>query len=248
MIESKHNRVHPEDWADHTTIWKYMDLYSLLGLVTSEQLVFTNLPEFDDQYEGRTPMQDEASLVLDFVGQVFKQKDYRQVLRDKERREEKKKETFANSWRISKDECFLMWQTYGSSRNGIAIKSSPASLMKAIQPGPDDVYFGTVKYIDYVNGSIGDRPDIEFSFHKQLGYSSEQEFRACIVNDAYPQGSKQFLSVDAKVLIEKIYISPWGAEWQITALKETLQKLGFDKIPVQRSRILGVGGRFREPR
>ncbi len=59
-------RINEGDWSDGTSLWRYMDIYGFLSLLTGQKLKFTNLSEFEDGFEGRMPFNNSATLNIDF--------------------------------------------------------------------------------------------------------------------------------------------------------------------------------------
>lgn len=100
-----------------------------------------------------------------------------------------------------------------------------------------------MRYIDYIKDQIPDKNDYAFTFYKQNGYRSEQEFRVAIRNE--DQSAKileepLLISIKPDDLIEKIVISPWASGWQEKALKRIISSLGYDKNIVKSSSVSNI--------
>jgi len=235
-------RVNEADWNDDTSLWRYMDVYGFLSLITGKKLKFTSLSEFEDGFEGRMPIQNEVTLSLNFtdMSQSFS-RPASEVIDLRNRLEAVRENTWVTSWQQLGSECSLMWRVYGSRQNGVAFKTTAGSLLDALDPSHDYIA-GPVRYINYVKEKIPDEVDVSFSFHKQQGYLAEQEFRVAVTgNGRDSKGKPKLIELDLEKLIDKVVISPWAAEWQLNALKRVVESLGIDPQLVRRSSIMKVG-------
>jgi len=108
-------RINEGDWSDGTSLWRYMDIYGFLSLLTGQKLKFTNLSEFEDGFEGRMPFNNSATLNIDFSddSKCFS-RSIDEVVALTENLESIRKRTWVTSWQQSDDECSLMWRVYGS--------------------------------------------------------------------------------------------------------------------------------------
>ncbi|MDX5335637.1 MAG: hypothetical protein LPK13_06060 [Marinobacter sp.] len=235
-------RVNEDDWKDDTSLWRYMDVYGFLSLITGKKLKFTSLSEFEDGFEGRMPIQNEVTLSLNFtdMSQSFS-RPASEVIDLRNRLEAVRENTWVTSWQQLGSECSLMWRVYGSRQNGVAIKTTAGSLLDALDPSHDYIA-GPVRYINYIKEKIPDEVDVSFSFHKQQGYLAEQEFRVAVTDNGQDsKGKPKLIELDLEKVIDKVVISPWAAEWQLNALKRVVESLGIDPQLVRRSSIMKVG-------
>ena len=235
-------RINEGDWSDGTSLWRYMDIYGFLSLLTGQKLKFTNLSEFEDGFEGRMPFNNSATLNIDFSddSKCFS-RSVDEVVALTENLESIRKRTWVTSWQQSDDECSLMWRVYGSRQNGVALKTTAGDLIAALDP-TNDYIVGPVKYINYILDRVPDEQNFFFTFHKQQGYFAEQEFRIALTESHESFDDKpQFVQFDLNKALEKIVLSPWAEKWQLDALKEVLRSFMLDPNLIGYSSILRVG-------
>jgi|GEM_PF-1737635 len=236
-------RVNEDAWNDNTSLWRYMDIYGFLSLLTEKKLKFTNLSEFEDGFEGRMPFQNQSTLSIDFTN--MSQSFVRSVSEVEDlhnRLESVRKKTWASSWQQTNGECSLMWRVYGGRQNGVAIKTSTEDLLKSLD-AKNKYVAGPVRYINYFEEMIPEEDELSFSFHKQHGYNAEQEFRVVITDaETDPDSKPKLIDLDLCKVIKSVVISPWAGEWQLNALKDVVNSLGFAPQLVRHSSILKIGG------
>ncbi|MAE39915.1 MAG: hypothetical protein CML07_03140 [Psychrobacter sp.] len=237
-----HTRVNEDHWDDSTPLWRYMDVYGFLSLITGEKLKFTSLSEFEDGFEGRMPLQNEVTLSLDFtdMSQSFA-RPVSEIDDLRNRLEAVRKNTWVTSWQQLDSECSLMWRVYGSRQNGVAIKTTAGNLLGALDSGHNYIA-GPVRYINYAKEKVPDETDVSFSFHKQHGYFAEQEFRVAVTDTEQSSvGKPKLIGLDLSKALERVVISPWAGEWQLEALKRVVESLGIEPRLVRHSSIMKVG-------
>lgn len=233
-------RIFQSHWGDDVPLYRYMDLYGLLSLLTEEKLKFTNLSEFEDGFEGRPPLRNTETFHADFRAGEYFSRPVDEVQKLRHRLEHSRYKTWVTSWQQSERESSLMWRVYASEQNGVAIRTNANKLLSAL----DSRYkytAGPVQYIDYLKEAIAEEEYVAFSFHKQNGYRSECEFRVAIFEPATNTGLHPYLvETDLASLIESIVVSPWANEWQVNALKSAIRALDYNPALVKRSGIMGI--------
>lgn len=89
---------------------------------------------------------------------------------------------FASCWHMSEgDPSAHAWETFGSDKDGVAIRTTPEAIRQAIlcvADGP--IYLGAIRYIDHATDFIPDGNIIEASFVVQRGFHQERESRVLI--------------------------------------------------------------------
>lgn len=236
-------RVNGDAWNDSTSVWRYMDVYGFLSLLTEKKLKFTRLSEFEDGFEGRMPFQNEVTLSIDFSN--MSQSFFRPVSEVEDLRnrlESARNKTWASSWQQINGECSLMWRVYGGRQNGVAISTTAGALLKALDE-KNKYVAGPVKYINYFEEMIAEESDFSFSFHKQHGYHAEQEFRVVMIDvETYSDSKPRLIDVDLIKVIKGVVISPWAGEWQLKALRDVVNSLGLDPELIKHSSIIKISG------
>ena len=232
--------IHESDWSRGSILWKYMDIYSFISLISHSRLKFTRLDSFEDGFEGRMPMENQVTLSLNFAAQQYYTRSANEVQELENRLEDSRSRTWVSSWKISNEECSMMWRVYGSRQNGIAIRTTVDRLLSSIETDRH-CFAGTVRYLDYFNDGVDESNDANFSFHKQKGYASESEFRVAFFDGAESASEvPDLIDVDISMLIEKVVVSPWSDEWQKVALRRVLGKFGHNENIIKSSRIMGI--------
>lgn len=225
-------------------LWRYMDIYGFLSLIVNNEINFTRLSKFDDGFEGQMPIKNAVTCSADFEANEYFTRDVEEVRQLTEHLRCVRQNTWVSSWQLIDSECALMWRAYGTYKNGIAIQTIVDKLVNALDSSYDYT-IGSVRYIDYLHDSVIDEDNAEaFSFHKQNGYSAEQEFRVSVNNRAiFNVDDKYFqIYIDLHSLLDKVVISPWAGEWQINILKRLMNKYGYDPQLISYSKIKGAGG------
>ena len=166
-----------------TALWRYMDVARFLALIDRKELYFPRLHELqnDDAWEGAVSLSDSAF--------------------EHDREYMHKAATDINStlpmvscWHENETESVAMWKLYVSGREGVAIKTTVASLIQLLSVGRE-LKLGRVLYRDiddfepppnifsFEDGNCTGgifRPTERFIFRKNKGYTHEQEVRAVI--------------------------------------------------------------------
>lgn len=220
---------------DATVVWHYFTLPKFLGLLDASALYFSRQDQFDDSAEGHLSQwdrkylsQNEGSLAdfleSDRVGCYF-----------------------ANCWTMSPSDEYVLWNTYASLVDGIAIKSSIGRLKNAL-PESDarSIYISGVNYYDDIkestfkaSGGIINR--LALGFSKRSYFRAEKEVRLLFhdndarLDDKSPRGL--LFSVELNTLIEEIYVAPNSYQWFEKAVSHLMELYGLEKIPVRKSPI-----------
>lgn len=84
-------RIHGQYWNDGTKLWRYMDVYGFLSLLTTRELKFTRLIDFEDGLEGTMPTLNQATFFANFASERYFTRT--NVLERKERLERVRQQT-----------------------------------------------------------------------------------------------------------------------------------------------------------
>ena len=225
------------------SLWRYMDFTKFLALLEHSSLFFARVDKLGDPFEGYLPTRvlenlrntfnnnsDPADNIYWNITQVFR--------------------TFAaftlvSCWHESSQESMAMWKLYSKEADGVAIKTTFASLSESLQCD-EDVFVGRINYVDYDAASpigILDDEDRLFKgpsadpllklrssfFHKRKAFEHEKEVRALhplSMWGLFPGGmTKELpepdcgvgknLRVELPQLIKQIVVSPICPAWMV---------------------------------
>lgn len=227
----------PEDM-----LWRYLDFTKFVSLLDKSALFLPNADAFEDKWEGSYPRRD--SIFISTPECTTDPEKAKFVINIMNKRIDVKKRCYISCWHINKHESAAMWNLYAKSGFGIAIQTSYKSLRSAIGHIDQDDHtrwtvFPKVIYLDYetetFEGAVAEE-DITPFFHKRKSFEHENEFRI-ITLTRKSAGSGTAISVDLKILIEKIYVSPHSPEWLKHLVASVLSKYGYSSIPAFQSNL-----------
>ena len=132
----------------------------------------------------------------------------------------------------------LMWKGYVRNPQGISIKSSVRRLKdicdKAVEYWPLDI--STVTYFDQAGGKNINYFGTTF-FYKDVHFKLDNELRIIhCTNISEPTPTHVYLKIDLRDLIENVVFQPRLKESSLKSVREALNKVGLDKIPLLASR------------
>lgn len=217
-------------------IWRYMGLEKFLDLISSNRIRLTRASHLTDNRELRLPLDKlesdyYRSLRKDESGEAKAALSYRSVNNMKERVNLLKEKTYVSCWSISRHDSYALWKIYLSGgKAGVAIKSTVSSLEKSIDPGlKGDVFLSRVNYTD--DPKTEKLKDSYYVLNKSKHYEFENELRLFTYADSNEvmsdlpglqiQPSSILLTVDPKILIKEICLSPFVA----SSFRKTLEKV-----------------------
>lgn len=237
--------------SEEMTLWRYMSIEKLIDLLENKTLFFAPLSYYikSDPFEGYMPkpaVEAFSSLFLGEFGNIrnvledaLKLKGTDQNVISKKissldeylagQKEDIKtsyiniaKSLTVNCWHANDVESEAMWKLYSENGNGIAIKTSIASLKSSIESMDQEheVRVGAVKYLDYSDKKLTPSDCIvdgsTAPLIKRSSFSHENEVRLYIfskLNNPYDRElnpSPKLVNVDISQMIEAIYISPYA--------------------------------------
>lgn len=223
--------------SENATLWRFMELFKFIDLITSKELTLVNLTLMKDPFEGILHSDIKIQMV-DLEGKPV-ERDVSEVSRFLNH---STRQTFYIScWHENEFESAGMWDIYGN-QNGIAIKTSVHKLKNAIKyndyaeidllkinyfTGLDDYFIPNRKaphaYTPLIN--------------KRISFDHEKEVRLIWHPRDYEDKSPvRKIPVNLEELIEGIYVSPLFDEWQLKAIKRLIEKLDLN-IVVEKSEL-----------
>lgn len=204
-----------DDLDREQMLWRYMPVHRFTELVQSSEIYFAAITQYADPFEGAVAVipehvqPDPRYSEGDPFDHAFKQL---RVLNK------------ASCWHKETVESDAMWRLYAGDHKGVAIRTTVAALESAILPfrlkpeyGPEEPYFGEVRYIDLQKERLPATTEKRF-FFKHNAFSWEKEFRVIFslrsasefgVNIP-DQGIR--VSVDLSALIEAVIFGPHLSE------------------------------------
>ena len=214
-------------------IWHYFSLSKFLGLLRSSSLYLCRQDQFDDTFEGAMSKKDEAFFNQISPGMTNNMKG----------------DTlgcfYSNCWTKSEVDEYVMWNTYASLKDGVAIQTTTLNLISSLDSTDNrHVYVADVQYIDYESDYTfrrtgGKANMIPPRFSKRSYFAAEKELRVLYWDtdgkfDSTPIGLD--FKVDLNTLIDSIFVSPNSYPWFRDVVEEVLLKYGIKK-EVKRSGI-----------
>lgn len=183
-----------------SSIWRYIEFWKLQHLVQNRQLYLCRSDKFEDEHEGLPPSEYERRVLnLDpFDFNDIRQRDHRiGFLADG------RQSFYVNCWHLHVEETATMWNRYG--RDGVAIVSRYDLLKQVIDPLPDRVMVGLVRY--GMNHLAGWNV-IQFIMTKREEYSQEREVRVVVWRTDTGDGMNRHLDLNGRPHDRPIYDPP----------------------------------------
>lgn len=140
-------------------------------------------------------------------------------------------------------ESMAMWKIYGGGAAAVCIESTVGDVQRAMDvPSGFNINVGLVSYIDYKKDFIGVDEPLKFFFNKSKYYEFEKELRFVlhpVLVEDFKAPRVQFgtsVSVDPKVLIKGVMVSPAASAWFFDLIELVMKDSGYS-VPVFRSKI-----------
>lgn len=223
--------------SENTSLWRFMDLFKFVDLITSNKLTLVNLTGMKDPYEGVLHSSIDIQCV-DLNGNLKEEpsNDYVNFINDSIRQI-----LFISCWHENEFESAGMWDIYGN-QNGIAIRTNINKLKKSIK-------FDSFKEMDLLRVNYYKELDDYFIpkrteshmytglLNKRISFSHEKEVRLIWHPRDYEDKSIiRKIEVDLNDLIECIYVSPLFEHWQLNSIINLTRKLGI-KSRIKKSEL-----------
>ena len=236
-------------------IWRYMDFIKLYSLLHGNTLYFPSaeLLSKTDPFEGSLSKLSATQIKVTEVCRSLvnlsniEEKKYTVNKEDldlpenlqysfrkqSETAQHMRKHVYINSWHMNDAESAAMWKLYTAYGYGVAITSTYNRLKKSLENAQDDIFLGTVQYIDHECSQIDMIGNLLEPFlYKTQSYKHESELRALVADqdgiqhamalvwdppEHHPQ-EKNFptglrVECDLSLLIEHVIVSPRTPDW-----------------------------------
>jgi len=210
-------------------IWRYFDVSRLLTVLQDKALWFARADQLGDPWEGSI---SAATFELhgDSVPRIAKAWQLK---------------TAVNCWHMNEHESAAMWDRYGRSHVGVAIRSTVQRLIDSLQSSPQDVFLAAVSYIDYDRTPIPLENALYPLVHKRASYSFERELRALTMFPSSQDGTYDLrnnptgvlVPIDIMRLIEAIYVAPFAPDWFVRMVSRAVVTTLGAELPLRQSRL-----------
>ena len=219
-----------------TPVWRYMDMDKFHSLLNERALYLCRADRLQDRFEG-TYSRHQILNMEDWFAKIG---EPRMTKVERENRKKDGVRTYISCWCMSDCDLDLMWKGYVRNPPGIAIKSSVRRLKnicdKAVGHWPLDI--SIVNYFDHAGGENINYCGTPTTFlNKDNHFKLDNELRIIhCPNISEPTPAHVFLPIDLNDLIEDVVFQPKVKESSVKSVRETLSKVGLEKIPVFASR------------
>ena len=206
-----------------TVIWHYFSLAKFLCLLNNSTLYFPRSDQFEDKMEGKMSVMDK--------------KLYEKIARSVPEMIEKGINGcfYINCWVMSDEELYLMWNTYSSLNEDIAIKSTVGNLIDSLDVNDKrNIIISKVNYINYEDDDEtgGFSNILAPHFCKRQYFKQENELRL-VYYDYYIRPPHNILGINFAVslntLIDEIWISPKATKWYHDLVEKEIMLHGLSK-------------------
>ncbi len=189
----------PEPRDARSPIWRYIEFWKLQDLVQTGQLYFRRSDKLQDEHEGLPSAEYERVLNLS----RFDLNDIRERDHNIGSLAQFRQSFYVNCWHLDLGETATMWARYG--KDGVAIISRYDLLKQVLDPLPDKVMVGLIRYgTKHLTGWNV----IRFVTTKREGYSPEREVRAMIWLTDFGDGINRHFDLNNRPHDRPIYDPP----------------------------------------
>lgn len=192
---------------DTTIVFRYLNEYKALDLLTTNELHFTQIKKFPRYDEYMFSLSDQK-WIRDKYQNLPEAEANRKADREIKNYESIKADGYINCWNSNTYESRLLWNDYVGVGNGICIKSSVSKFKHAISSAKQNIYLSEVHYFDPVSERLGIFNGIRMLSRKISDFQHESEIRAIIL---LPHDVKMApyirVSINLNELIDSIYFS-----------------------------------------
>ena len=138
-----------------------------------------------------------------------------------------------NCWNKFEGESYALWKIYSDINQGIMIKSSFNSIIRAFDKTKETVYCSYIKYINYLTESVPIGNIFAPFVYKRVAYQYENEIRLIYqvaeFGNVFPwedQPIENGIMVDVNLheLIREIVISPYAPKWFFEIVEDLCEK------------------------
>jgi len=239
---------------DKASLWRYMDLAKLIGLLRDKSLYFGRLDHLGDSWEGAKGARENNGAWNDHYLRFFEQairnppEGYECQKTDEEIKAEadrlleqlelggrnELRTTYVSCWHENENESEALWRLYCPPPTvGVAVRTTFGDLKVSFD---DDlsVTLGRVKYVDFRSQFAGINDSV---FRKRKSLQHEQEVRAVTRVRSKKEALGLALPVNLDKLIKEIVISPFAPAWIESIVGDLLLRYAVS-VPTRSSELL----------
>ena len=231
-------------------LWRYMDFTKFVSLLKEQGLFFARADKLGDPFEGSDPKLNAALRPLSFEAicaeSPLSAEDilhtFTQLVKNLPRW------TLINCWHENAHESEAMWKLYTRETDGIAIKTDFDSFKDSFTCS-EDIFIGSVNYIDYNSDHIPEDNLFYRYLHKRKSFEHEREIRA--IGQDVPTNKHgvdwaqdicdigKYYEIDLPVLIQEVVVAPFAPDWFLELVKSITVRYNFE-FPVVKSTLAGI--------
>ena len=218
-------------------LWRYMDFTKFVSLLEKQALFFARADKLGDPFEGSFSKVNEALRPILYNDKISEDSLLGWVRFTKEL----PRYTLINCWHENPHESEAMWRLYTGAKDGIAIKTDFNSFKTSFTCS-EDIYIGSVSYINYNSHFIPENNLFSPYLHKRKSFEHEREIRAIEMtirtNDQGIDASRdicdigKYYKVDLSILIQKVMVAPFAPDWFLELVNSVtaLYNVGFPVV------------------
>lgn len=223
-----------------------MDFTKFVSLLDRRALFFVRADKLGDPFEGAYTNLNMHPEVMEVLMPGVKQDSrlglFQHLLR-------MRRATLISCWHEGLSESDAMWRVFVEGSNGVALKTTFASLSQCFRCD-EDVLIGRVAYKDYDTDVISLQNILYPFFHKRSAFSHEREVRALTTDieiKGEPVAVGAYYEVDLATLIAEVCVSPDADDWFVELVRSVAAKYSID-APIAKSKLSEVPIWFSPPR
>lgn len=208
--------------SDDAILWKYLDFTKFVSLLDRRALHFSRTDKLGDPFEGtypRMPGLPEASRrELETIGRV------------------NRSSILVDCWHRNEEESEAMWRLYADWERGLAVRTTFQDMRRSFTCS-EDIFVGSVRYIDYETASFDLSFQLEPYITKRKSFRYEQEVRAISVLTEHDENGQPLSSgeryaggvyheVDLDLLVGEVLVAPRAADWFVDLVGSVMHRYG----------------------
>ena len=235
-VYSEHGSL---DKPEHDAIlWRYMDFTKFVSLLDRRALFFVRADKLGDPFEGAYTKLNMHPDVIEILMPDVEQNSRLALFQHLQRM---RRATLISCWHEGLSESDAMWRVFVEGSNGVALKTTFASLSQCFRC-EEDILIGRVAYKDYDTEVISLQNILYPFFNKRSAFSHECEVRALTTDidlNGTPVAVGAYYEVDLATLISEIRVSPDADDWFVELVRSVAKKYSID-APITRSKLSDV--------
>ena len=203
---------------EHARLRRYMSIAKLVSMLATSSMYCAPLLDFEDPLEGTVPVS---------FGADGKALEIIELMR---------RQTRASCWHEEEVESDALWRLYGTKEEIVALGATVGRLRAAIDGLPERISISRVRYIDFASWVLPPGEVFYPAIYKRHAFAHEREVRIVVqpalgwealLAEGVP-GRLPGLSipVDVGTLIDEVWVSPYGGQWLLQAVRALVGSLG----------------------